>query len=47
MEFNKALPLQLININDIDYNNEKTLEGEINFEIDSQVYKVKYAPFKK
>ena len=46
MEFNKALPLQLININDIDYNNEKTLEGEINFEIDSQVYKVKYAPFK-
>lgn len=46
MEFNKGLPLQLININDIDYNNEKTLEGEINFEIDSQVYKVKYAPFK-
>src|SRR5690606_903933 len=33
-------------IGDIDYNDEKTLEGETNFEIGSQVYKVKYAPFK-
>lgn len=41
-----GLPLELINISDIDYNNESTLKGERNLEIDSQVYKVKYAPFK-
>ena len=46
IDLEKALPLQIINIGDIDYNDEKTLEGETNFEIGSQVYKVKYAPFK-
>ena len=46
IELDKALPLQIIDIKDIDYNDENTLEGEANFEIDTQVYKVKYAPFK-
>src|SRR5690606_25906166 len=46
IDSNIDLPLELINIKDIDYNNELTLKGEKNLEIDSQVYKVKYAPFK-
>jgi len=39
-------PLELINIEGIDYSDETTLKGERNLEIDSQVFKVKYAPFK-
>lgn len=39
-------PLESINLKDINYNDEDTLEGDETLEIDQQVYKVKYAPFK-
>ncbi|MDR7854993.1 ATP-binding protein [Tissierella sp.] len=39
-------PLEVINIRNINYNDESTLEGDETLEINSQVYKVKYAPFK-
>jgi len=38
--------LELINIKDIDYNDENSLERNETLEIKSHVYKVKYAPFK-
>ena len=38
--------MSLIKANDIDYNDTDTLEGDEILTIDSQVYKVKYAPFK-
>ncbi|CAK7060732.1 ATP-binding protein [Tissierella carlieri] len=44
--FREAIPLKLINLDDINYDDEATLEGDRNLEIDSHVYKVKYAPFK-
>ncbi len=39
-------PLEVINIRNINYSDESTLEGDETLEINSQVYKVKYAPFK-
>ncbi len=39
-------PLKLINLDNINYEDETTLEGDKTLEIDSHVYKVKYAPFK-
>ncbi len=42
----ERIPLKLINIEDINYDDETTLEGDRTLEIDSYVYKVKYAPFK-
>jgi two-component system sensor histidine kinase VicK len=39
-------PLEVLNIRDINYSDESTLEGDETLEINSQVYKVKYAPFK-
>ncbi|MBU5311371.1 cell wall metabolism sensor histidine kinase WalK [Tissierella carlieri] len=44
--FREAIPLKLINLDDINYDDETTLEGDRSLEIDSHVYKVKYAPFK-
>lgn len=38
--------LESIDLNDIDYSNEKTLEGEKTLDMDSEVYKMKYAPYK-
>lgn len=47
MTFNKGVfPLEKINLMNIDYNKEDTLEGEETLQLNSQVYKVKYAPFK-
>ncbi|MFA7533155.1 MAG: ATP-binding protein [Tissierellaceae bacterium] len=43
---NQSFPLEMINVEDVDYDDESTLEGEETVEIDNQVYKVKYAPFK-
>ncbi len=42
----RILSLEKLNLKNIDYDCEDTLEGEETLEIDSQVYKVKYAPFK-
>jgi len=42
----RIYPLESLNLNGIDYNDEKTLEGDETLEINQQVYKVKYAPFK-
>lgn len=42
----RILSLEKLNLKNIDYECEDTLEGEETLEIDSQVYKVKYAPFK-
>ena len=42
----RILPLEKVNLINIDYNDEDTLEGDETLEINSQVYKVKYAPFK-
>lgn len=39
-------PLEKVNLSDVDYGEIDTLEGDETLEIDSQVYKVKYAPFK-
>lgn len=38
--------LNEINIKDINYKDENSLEGDETLEIDSQVFKLKYAPFK-
>lgn len=43
---NQSFPLEMINVESVDYDDESTLEGEETVEIDNQVYKVKYAPFK-
>lgn len=42
----EIIPLKLIGLRDINYDDETTLEGDRTLEIDSHVYKVKYAPFK-
>lgn len=39
-------PLEFINFKNLNYNEEETLEGDEIFNINDQVYKVKYAPFK-
>lgn len=44
--FIERIPLKLINIEGINYDDETTLDGDRTLEIDSHVYKVKYAPFK-
>ena len=43
---NSTIDLKILNINNIDYGDEKTLKGEETFEINKQVYKIKYASFK-
>lgn len=45
-EERQSFPMDLIRTNDIDYDDRDTLEGDEILNIDSQVYKVKYAPFK-
>ena len=42
----EIISLKLINLEDVNYDDETTLEGDRTLEIDSHVYKVKYAPFK-
>lgn len=44
--FRKVYSLEAINLKHIDYNDENSLEGDETLEIDQQIYKVKYAPFK-
>jgi two-component system sensor histidine kinase VicK len=39
-------PIELIDFRKLNYEEEKTLEGDETFNINSQVYKMKYAPFK-
>ena len=39
-------PIELIDFRKLNYEEEETLEGDEIFNINSQVYKVKYAPFK-
>lgn len=39
-------PIELIDFDKLNYEKEETLEGDEIFNINSQVYKVKYAPFK-
>ncbi|MFA5576736.1 MAG: ATP-binding protein [Tissierellaceae bacterium] len=43
---NRPFPLEMINVEKVDYEDESSLEGEETIEIDKQIYKVKYAPFK-
>lgn len=45
-DINDKFYLESIGLNDIDYSDEKTLEGERNLNRDSEVYKMKYAPYK-
>ena len=45
-EEKESFPMALIRADEIDYNNRETLEGDEILNIESQVYKVKYAPFK-
>ena len=45
-EGKEEFPMDLIIVKDIDYNDKDTLEGDEILSIKSQVYKVKYAPFK-
>ncbi len=42
----KKYPLELVNLQNIDYEDKDSLEGDETLNINSQVYKVKYAPFK-
>jgi two-component system sensor histidine kinase VicK len=42
----KNFPAEYINLTKIDYEKSDTLEGDTIIEINSEVYKVKYAPFK-
>lgn len=42
----QILPLEISNLREVNYENEDTLEGDEILNINSQVYKVKYAPFK-
>ncbi len=44
--FKEIIPLKLIGLEGINYDDETTLEGDRTLEIDSHVYKAKYAPFK-
>ncbi|MBU5257132.1 HAMP domain-containing sensor histidine kinase [Tissierella praeacuta] len=44
--FREIISLKLINLEGINYDDEATLDGARTLEIDSHVYKVKYAPFK-
>ena len=42
----RVFELEQVNIMEVNYDNEDTLEGDEILNINSQVYKVKYAPFK-
>lgn len=45
-EEKEKFPMELIKSKCIDYNDKDTLEGDKTLRLESQIYKVKYAPFK-
>lgn len=46
IELNNIFNLELLQISELDYKNEATLQGERLIEIKNNFYKIKYAPFK-